>query len=225
MDSEHGRWFHPMYMYPDNGAMLPNNGGLSQSYTSAESGGGEHYYNHNTNGVGLAAGNSDLTTSRSGLSGHSPYLCHPHSPPLNSSEGVGNCPSRLYLPNSCRSQGLHSSNPSYNQSSMWPHMTSVAGSLSLPQFPPGHNSHGKEPGIPPVDISPNYNQDDGKFKLNQALQNYPGFSPHLYPPHMSDYQSSVNGVPFDMLPGLPRCRTISRSNSGKYIIYWYLFLK
>lgn len=216
MDSEHGRWFPPMYLYPENAAMLSNHGGLSHSnYNATDSGG---YYNHTTNGVGLPGSNSDLGTPRT----HNSYsLYHPespHSPPLNSSEGIGNCPSRLYLPSSCRNQSLHPSNPSYNQSSMWPHMPSVAGSLSLPQFSSGHNSHGKEPGISPiVDVSPNYNQDE-KFKLNQnTLQNYPGFPPpHLYPQHMSsDYQSSVNGVPFDMLSGIPRCRTISRSNSGK----------
>lgn len=219
LNTEHSRWVHQS-MYPwypaESAQMISNN--ISQNYNTSTDSGASVYYNHTSNSIGLHASNSsDISTPRSGLSTHgSSYLCHPvspHSPPLNSSEGIGNCPSRLYLPNTCRSQG--SSTPSsYNPSSMWQHMP---GSLSLPQIPSAH----KESGMSPmVDISPNY-QDETKFKLNQNnIQNYAGFPPpHLYPQHMSggDYPPSVGGVPFDMLPGMPRCRTISRSNSGKRI--------
>ena len=184
-NSDHNRWFHPttMYSYLESTPMLPtNNSGLSQSYNTPESCSTDHYYNnHSSNTTGLHATNSSElpTTPRSGLSAHNSYLSHPHSPPLNSPESTGNCSSRLYLPNSCRSQNIHSSNPTYNQSSMWPHMPSVAGSLSLPQFTSGHNSHGKDSGLPPVlDVSPNYNPDEVKFKLNQnSVPNY--FPPHL----------------------------------------------
>lgn len=215
-NTDHSRWFHPsMYLYPDSSSMITNNtsagGPISQPYTT--DGASDHYYNHSTN---TPHGN-DLV--RQPLPGHTSFLCHPispHSPPVNSSDGPGSCPSRLYLPNSCRtSQGLHS-NASYNQSSMWSHMTSVGGSLSLPQFSSAHHaSHIKDSTIPPpIDISPNYTSDEAKLKLNQnSLQNYPSFPPHLYPQYGGASEYPVGG--FDMLSGFQKCRPISRSNSAE----------
>jgi len=222
---DHSRWFHPsMYLYPDSTAMIANNSnGITQPY-APDVPTADHYYNHSTaNGGGHT---NDL--SRPPLTGHgggSGYLCHPvspHSPPINPTENVGSCSSRLYMPNSCRNTpGLHSSNVSYNQSTIWPY-TSVAGSLSLPQFSSAAHSvaHMKESTMP-VDMSPTYNTapDDPKLKLNQnTMQNFSPFPPHLYPQYGAPDYSSVGATAFDMLAGFQKCRTISRSNSGMLII-------
>ena len=224
--ADHSRWFHPsMYLYQEANSVLPS--GLSHQSYNNESGG--HYYSHPDSG-GHNSSVSDM--SRSSIGSHSSFhpLCHPvspHSPPTNTSEGNTNCASRLYLPNGCPNRtshlNLHTPNPCGNSSSMWQHMTSIASgaTLSLPQFSSAHThmmkqEHPKDSSIPPViDVSPHYNPDDIKFKLSQnVLQSYSGFPPQLYPPHMTGAEFVGNGIPFDMLPGLPRCRTISRSNSG-----------
>ncbi|XP_066913476.1 transcription factor GATA-3-like isoform X2 [Clytia hemisphaerica] len=222
-NTDHSRWFHPsMYLYQDSSAALAANtnpSALSQPYGNDGSA-GEHYYNHTPVNPGSGGGHTN-DISRP-LNGHSSFLCHPvspHSPPTNTSENIGSCSSRLYLPpNSCRSaQGVHS-NTSYNQSSMWSHMTSV-GSLSLPQFSSAHNhsSHNtkESPITSALDNSPIYNADDPKLKLQNSLQNYPSFPPHLYPQYGGSEYSSVGATAFDMLTGFPKCRPISRSNSAE----------
>lgn len=195
--------------------------------------------------TGSSGSGTDMNRSSVGShsSGFHP-LCHPvspHSPPgaAATSEGGGggsggntNCASRLYLPNGCPNRSshlnVHTPNPHGNSSSMWQHMSSIASgaTLSLPQFSSPHTPHmmkqesgvhPKDSSIPPViDVSPHYNPEDIKFKLSQnVLQSYSGFPPQLYPPHMTGADFVGNGIPFEMLPGLPgRCRSISRSNSG-----------
>jgi len=188
--------------------------------------------------------NNDMNRSSVGPPHGSSFhpLCHPvspHSPPaVTSSESNTNCASRLYLPNGCPNRSSHlnvhtpNAHAGGNSSSMWNHMssiTSAATSLSLPQFSSPHTPHmmKQEPGvagvhpkdspIPPViDVSPHYNPEDIKFKLGQnVLQSYSGFPPQLYPPHMAGADFVGNGIPFEMLPGLPsRCRSISRSGPG-----------
>lgn len=253
--ADHSRWFHPsMYLYQDSNSVLPS--GLSHQSYSNESpgggtgggGGGGHYYSHPDSGSGHNSSVSDM--NRSSVNSHSSSfhpLCHPvspHSPPTNTSEGNTNCASRLYLPNGCPNRSsnlnLHTPNPCGNSStSMWQHMSSIGSgaTLSLPHFSSSAHSHmmkqehPKDSSIPPViDVSPHYNPDDIKFKLSQNVlsQTYSGFPPQLYPPHMAGGEFVGNGIPFDMLPGLPRCRTISRSNSGKclltYLLYFISFL-
>lgn len=247
-NTDHSRWFHPsMYLYSDSGTtpMVANNASShvlsSQPYstTSTTTDGSEHYYNHGPPPPinPTPPGSNDLSRSLGstgggvgGPGGHSSFLCHPmspHSPPTNTPDIIGSCPSRLYLPpppnSSCRntSQSLHSSNTSYNQSSMWPHMGgSTVGSLSLPQFSSNHGTH-KDSGLPPppsaMDNSPIYNEDTvAKMKLQNSLQNYPAFPPHLYPQYGGSEYSTVGSTAFDMLAGFQKCRPISRSNSGKH---------
>ncbi|XP_057313942.1 trans-acting T-cell-specific transcription factor GATA-3-like [Hydractinia symbiolongicarpus] len=212
---EHARWFHPsMYLCQEPAPILSH--GLSQSYTTE----GDHYYSHPDS----VAHNTVTDMGRPGMTGHSfPSLYHPHSPPVNSSESNTNCGSRLYLPGAgCPNRSphgsLHPPNPCGNQSSMWQHMSPVSTGpiLSLPQFSAHMKSdHGKDSTIPPeMDVSPHYAAEDIKFKLGQNMSNYSGFPPQLYPPHMSSVDFPGSGVAFDF-SGIPRCRTISRSNSGE----------
>ena len=256
-NTDHSRWFHPsMYLYSDSGTtpMVGNNVSnhvlSSQPYsTTTTTDVSEHYYNHGPPPPPInptPPGSNDLSRSLGSTGGsiggpgggHSSFLCHPmspHSPPTNTPDVIGSCPSRLYLPpppnSSCRnpSQSLHSSNTSYNQSSMWPHMSgSTVGSLSLPQFSSNHGPH-KDSGLPPppsaMDNSPIYNEDTlAKMKLQNSLQNYPTFPPHLYPQYGGSEYSTVGSTAFDMLAGFQKCRPISRSNSGKnHFLYKFLF--
>lgn len=211
MSGDHSRWFHPsMYpLYPESSQHLISNGipptPSGQSYSNEN-----HYYNNHQDGAP-----------------HSSYhpLCHPispHSPPsINSTDSNTNCGSRLYLPNGCASRGSHysTSNTPNNSSSMWQHISSPPSTLSLPQYQSSHimkvEDHSK--GLGTGMDSSHYNPDDLKFKLSQnPLQNYSGFSPQLYGSHLNNTDFGPNG--FDMMTGLPRCRTSSRSNSGKCIL-------
>ena len=245
-NTDHSRWFHPsMYLYSDSGTapMVANNASshvLSSQPYSTVTDGSEHYYDHAPPPINPPGANDlarSLAAGGGGAGGgHSSFLCHPmspHSPPSNTSDVIGSCPSRFYLPpppnSSCRnsSQSLHSSNISYNQSSMWPHMSgSVTGSLSLPQFSSNHGVH-KDSSLPPphsaMDNSPIYNEDTvAKMKLQNSFQNYTTFPPHLYPQYGGSEYSTVGSTAFDMLAGFQKCRPISRSNSGKFDSFLFL---
>lgn len=215
MATDHSRWFHqtmyPLYPESTQPVIQPSNGGIPppiQSYGGNEN---NHYYNHqDTQPV------------------HSSFhpLCHPspHSPPtINSSDSNTNCGSRLYLPpnsSSCLSRNshynMHSSNQCNNSSSIWQHpINSPPVPLSLPQFQSPYSMKNEDnKGGLSLDASSHYNPDDLKFKLSQnQFQGYSNFPAPLYPPHMSN--GDFGGNTFDMLTGLPRCRTGSRSNSGE----------
>ncbi|XP_065669386.1 trans-acting T-cell-specific transcription factor GATA-3 [Hydra vulgaris] len=218
---EHTRWFHPaMYMYPESQtSVLPNE--LSPSYNND---GNESYYHSGPhNDVGR------------NFSGHVSYhsLCHPPSPlphsPLNNSEANPNVSSRLYIPNACtnsRSSHLFQTTNTYGNPSpsIWQHMNTIGPgstySSTLPQFSNPHNNimkqeHIKDHLAPHLEISSHYSSEDMKLKLGQPLPNYSPYPPQLYS-HASQPDFGSNGMSFDMLPGFPRCRTGSRSNSGDF---------
>ena len=230
------------YSYPDPGTPHP-------SSTPSATGSGGSVTDMNRSSVGSHSSFHPLCHP---VSPHSPPAAAATSEATGGGSGGSgggggggntNCASRLYLPNACPNRSsshlnVHTPNPhGSGGSSMWQHMTSIgsAATLSLPQFSSPHTPHmmkqesgvhPKDNSLPPViDVSPHYNPEDIKFKLSQnVLQSYSGFPPQLYPPHMTgDFVG--NGIPFEMLPGLPsRCRTISRSNSGMPFFVFFIIL-